>query len=177
MLLPPFQGQNTFNLTVQPNSYGIILGIKKDSYGDYWFNIISKIKQYECKEDENPTSTIKPNFNDFCTDDVSSMDLSPDFKYPSLEELSIVDEYREINHHKYWENKLNEKYPELMEKILDLKPIDNDKPLEWVEIKTGNGLYIGEANNTTRNGRGAYIYDNENVVYIGYWEDNKKEGK
>jgi len=175
MLLPPFQGQNTFNLTVQPNSYGIILGIKKDSYGDYWFNIISKIKQYECKEDENPTSTIKPNFNDFCTDDVSSMDLSPDFKYPSLEELSIVDKYREIDHHKYWENKLNEKYPELMEKILDLKPIDNDKPLEWVEIKTGNGLYIGEANNTTRNGRGAYIYDNENVVYIGYWEDNKKE--
>ena len=60
MLLPPYQNQDKFNFTVGPNSYAIVLGIKKDVYGDHWFNIISKLQQFECKEGESPSSFQKP---------------------------------------------------------------------------------------------------------------------
>ena len=82
--------------------------------------------------------------------------------------LSTVDEYREVDHAKFWEIYLNKKYPKIMELVTKLEPIKNDKKLDWVEIKTGNGTYIGEADYTVRLGRGAYIFDQEKLIWIGY---------
>ena len=180
MLLPPYQNKDKFNFTVGPKSYGIVLGIKKDVYGDHWFNIISKLQQFECKEGESPSSFQKPKFEDFCTEDVSNPETestltSNNTDYPTLEDLSTVDEYRKIDHKKFWENKLKEKYPKIMEEILKLPPIETDKKLDFIELKTNNGFYIGEADHLTRYGRGAYIYEKEGLIFIGYWDNNEKE--
>ena len=174
MLLPPFQGQDNFKLSVGPNSYGIILGIKKDIYGDFWFNVQSKIKQFECREGEDPVKFERPKYDNFCTGDVNTIETTYDFQYSTFDILSAVDQYREVNHSKFWEIKLNDKYPKIMEYINKLTPIETDKKLDWVEIKTGNGTYIGEADYTVRLGRGAYIFDQEKLIWIGYWDDNEK---
>ena len=179
MILPPYKGQDKFNFTVGPNSYEIILGIKKDVYGDHWFNIISKLHQFECNEGEIPSSSTKPNFDDFCKEDVSTTETetsltSNEIIYPSLEDLSTVDEYRKIDHKKFWEKKLKEKYPKIMEEILKLNPMETDKKLDFIELKTNNGKYIGEADHITRYGRGAYIYEKEGLIWIGYWDNNEK---
>ena len=174
MVLPPYEGQDKFKLSVGPNSYGIILGIQKDEYGDHWFNIESKIKQYECREGEDPVKFQRPKYDDYCTSDVNTIETTYDFQYSTFDILSTVDQYREVDHAKFWEIYLNKKYPKIMEFVIALEPIKTDKKLDWVEIKTGNGIYIGESDYLTRYGRGAYLFEHEKLIWIGYWDDNEK---
>ena len=52
--------------------------------------------------------------------------------------------------------------------------METDKKLDFIELKTNNGCYIGEADYLTRYGRGAYIYEKEGLIWIGYWDNNEK---
>ena len=104
---------------------------------------------------------IKPKYNYY----VSSFDI-----------LKNVEEYKTIDYLKILETKFKEKYPVLMETILKLKVREEDKrkKLGWVEIKNKNGLYIGESDYAVKQGRGGYIFLDDNSKWIGYWDDNKK---
>ena len=45
---------------------------------------------------------------------------------------------------KSWYDKLKEKYPIIMEEINKMKPDQDD--LEFMEIETDEGIYVGEGN-------------------------------
>ena len=56
-----------------------------------------------------------------------------------------------------------------MKGILELKPIDDESNVNWVVIKRPTGTYIGQANYSTREGRGGYHFKEDGSTWIGYW--------
>ncbi|MGL4948649.1 MAG: hypothetical protein ACRC42_04735, partial [Mycoplasma sp.] len=174
-LLPPFAGQKVFTFGVPPNSYGIVIGIQNDIYGSHWFNVKSKVKTYQCREGENPIPYNFREFDTFCTSDVNKIEPLYDFSTSTFDVLSKVGNYPVINHNDIWIEHLKKKYPMWMEGILDLKPVDNPSNLlNWIHWKKSNGFYIGQANFTTREGRGAFYFTDDETKWIGYWEKNMK---
>ena len=76
---------------------------------------------------------------------------------------------------KSWYDKLKEKYPIIMEEINKMKPDQDD--LEFMEIETDEGIYVGEGNYGSKEGRGGYIFktgENKDYIWIGYWEEDER---
>jgi len=46
-MLYPFQSESEFNFIVYPKGEYICLGMKKNTYGSYWFNLKSTMKNYK----------------------------------------------------------------------------------------------------------------------------------
>ena len=85
-----------------------------------------------------------------------------------------MNERFKIDRNKIWIDQLSKKYPLVMKGILELKPIDDESNVNWVVIKRPTGTYIGQANYSTREGRGGYHFKEDGSTWIGYWEDNDK---
>ena len=173
-LLPPFKGQTNFNFGVPPNGYAMVLGIQKCMYGTHWFNIESKVETYECREGEDPIKAVRKEFDTFCTNDVNTLEQKYDFITSSFEILSASVSFPTIDRNKIWIEKLSKKYPLIMKAILELKPIEDVSNVNWVVIKRPIGLYVGQANFTTREGRGGFHFNEDGTTWIGYWENNDK---
>ena len=79
---------------------------------------------------------------------------------------------------KSWYDKLKDKYPIIMEEINKMKPGDDDQDdLEFMEIETDEGIYVGEGNFGRKEGRGGYIFktgENKDYIWVGYWEDDER---
>lgn len=173
-LLPPFKGQTNFKFGVPPNGYAMVLGIQKCMYGTHWFNIESKVETYECREGEDPIKAVRKDFDTFCTNDVNTLEQKYDFITSSFEILSANVSFPTIDRNKIWIEKLSKKYPLIMKAILELKPIEDESNVNWVVIKRPIGLYVGQANFTTREGRGGFHFNEDGTTWIGYWENNDK---
>jgi hypothetical protein len=64
-----------------------------------------------------------------------------------------------------------------MEEINKMKPGEDQEDLEFMEIETDEGIYVGEGNYGSKEGRGGYIFktgENKDYIWVGYWEDDER---
>ena len=178
-LLPPYtssssSSSHSFEFWVPPKGYGLILGIQNDQYGTHWFNIESKVETYECDDEYEPDGVIKVNFDTFCKGDIHLLKPECDFITSSFDVLSTVVKYPTVDHNAVWINNLTNKYPFIMNSINELKPVEKEYLLNWVVLMKKNGMYVGQASYTTREGRGGFYYSDDGTMWVGYWEGNNK---
>ena len=182
-LLPPYNNKKDFEIKLDNNSNFIILGIKKQKYGEHWFNLNIEVTQYDNKDnnDNNLKSKINNkdkniiNINSFFSKDITDFELIslnsiPTFSY---EEIKLIQKYPKLNHWELFLEKNRSKYPFLINELSKLNPLDNEK-LDLIEITKHNTIYIGEADYIIRMGRGAMIFLNEGVFYVGYWDNGRQ---
>ena len=187
-LLPPYDNKKNFKMKIDFNSNNIILGIKKEKFGEHWFNLNIEVTQFE----ENSLNTQENNFitvdkekednniqidiNSYFSKDINDFELitgSPTF---SFEELKTIQRYQKLNHWQLFLEKYKEKYPFILNELSKLEPLDNEK-LDLIEITNDNTIYIGESDYVIRTGRGAMIFLNEQAFYVGYWDNGRQYNK
>ena len=187
-LLPPYDNKKNFKMKIDFNSNNIILGIKKEKFGEHWFNLNIEVTQFE----ENSLNTQENNFitvdkekednniqidiNSYFSKDINDFELitgSPTF---SFEELKTIQRYQKLNHWQLFLEKYKEKYPFILNELSKLEPLDNEK-LDLIEICNDNTIYIGESDYVIRTGRGAMIFKNEEAFYVGYWDNGRQYNK
>ena len=187
-LLSPYNNKKDFEIKLDNNNNFIILGIKKQKYGDHWFNLNIEVTQYDNKDnnDNNDNNiNIKSkmnnkdkniiNINSFFSKDITDFELIslnslPTFSY---EEIKLIQKYPKLNHWELFLEKNRNKYPFIINELSQLNPLDNEK-LDLIEITKNNTIYIGEADYIIRMGRGAMIFLNEGVFYVGYWDNGRQ---
>ena len=188
-LFPPYDNVESFKMKINLNSDNIILGIKKEKFGEHWFNLNVEVTQFEennlnnqdnnlitdNKENEN-NNNIKIDINSYFSKDINDFELltgSPTF---SFEELKEIQNYQELDKWELFLEKYKEKYPFIINELEQLEPLDNEK-LDLIEISKDNTIYIGEADYVIRTGRGAMIFLNEEAFYVGYWDNGRQYNK
>jgi len=181
-LLPPYDTKKNFDININNNSKNIILGIKRQKYGEHWFNLDIEVTQFENnKEQENKIKIDKKDEIDINSyfsknnDDFEIITGEPTFSY---EEIKSINNYPKLNHWQLFLEKYKTNYPFIISELEKLNPIDNEK-LDLVEISKNDTIYIGEADYIIRTGRGAIIFNNDGIIYIGYWDNGRqfKKGK
>ena len=158
------------------------MGIKKQKYGEHWFNLNIDVTQYEKNKDKensiNSDNKNEININSYFSKDNSDFEIitgQPTFSY---EEIKTINKYPKLNHWELFLEKNKNKYPFIISELEKLNQIDNEK-LDLIEISKNDTIYIGEADYIIRTGRGAMIFQNEGMIYIGYWDNGRqfKKGK
>ena len=212
-MLYPFQKDTEFNFLVYPKGEYICLGMKKNTYGSYWFNLKSTMKNYKVNTKDIKDLQAKDellNFNykkylvinrNITNNNIENIDKN-EFRFTSISKKEAkarkIYTIKEIN--KLMLIELRKKEPEIVGRLLNLDEPENNDKLIWVYIKKENGFYIGqvreknfnnsnnsgsskevkEMNDSTiiiREGRGAFKYNGpENLLFVGNWKDNKKNG-
>ena len=181
-LLPPNDIKKNFEMNIKSNSSKIILGIKTQKYGEHWFNLTIEVSQFENNtEQENNIIIDKKDeidINSYFSKDNNDLEIitgEPTFSY---EEIKSISYYPKLNHWQLFLEKNSNKYPFIVSELEKLNPIDNEK-LDLIEISKNDMIYIGEADYIIRTGRGAMIFQNEGIIYIGYWDNGRqfKKGK
>ena len=174
-LLSEFKNDNTFNFEVNPNDFESILFIRNKKYGTFKLNIKNEVTQEDCDEAKQREKKRKE-FESFCLPDMSSEAKLDSEKTPSLEELSKVEKYPENDNNKlFLEKNKPEENPNLnLEEILQLEPQEEKNRLGLVKVENEDGVYIGEADYATPQGRGCYIFRNDGQSWIGYFDKGEK---
>ena len=181
-LLPPYDNKKNFEMKINCNTSNIILGIKKEKYGEHWFNLNIEVTQFENiqkkEEKENHNNIIENDINSYFSRDANNFEIITGSPTLSFEEIKEIKEYPKLNHWQLFLEKNKEKYPFIMSELEKLEPLDNEK-LDLIEIKKDNNIYIGEADYIIRTGRGAMIFEKEETFYVGYWDNGRqyKKGK
>ena len=185
-MLYPYENELEFIFTVYPKSENICLAMKKGTYGSYWFNLKSSIKNYKTSNQEELKK--KENFKSFDIKKYIIFDNNKRFNYNYIS----ISKEKALERKKYTEKEINnlmieelkKKEEKLMNKLLELEDIEEENldKLIWVYIKKENGFYIGQAikkeNKIIREGKGVFKYlSPENLTYIGYWKNDMKNGK
>ena len=190
-LLPPYDNNANFQFTVYPNSEVVILGMKKETYGSYWFNLKSSMKMYK-----NSNELLDPNANNFNINDYLPLmnlpenELNSNYKYDytslSLNDAKYRKTYTKQEINKLMISELQKRENNLMDLLLALPPLNdneiNEDELIWVYVQKENGFYIGQAldnvnkeqGKVVRYGRGAFKYNDDNISFVGYWKNNLK---
>ena len=193
-MLPPYENEPDFSFTVYPKSEVICLAMKKETYGSYWFNLKSSMKNYKTStEMKNPNE--KPfDINEFIPilakdEKELNQNYTYDFVSISLEDAKYRKTYTKSEINQLMIGELSKREPKIMELLLKLSPISDtevkEEDLVWVFIQKENGFYIGQAldnfdkdsTNVTRFGRGAFKFGDDGVAFVGYWKNNQKENK
>jgi hypothetical protein len=190
-MLYPYENDIEFCFTVYPKSENICLGMKSGTYGSYWFNLKSSIKNYKTSNQEELKK--RENFKPFNISKYIIYDNNKKFNYNyfsiSKEKAMERKTYTQQEINELMIEELKKKDETLMNQILELDDInDNNLNLIWVYIQKENGFYMGQAkkneNETEiekkiiREGKGAFKYSSpENLTYIGYWKNDMKNGK
>ena len=181
-LLPPYDTKKKFNINIKNNSNEIILGIKKQKYGEHWFNLDIEVTQFENnnEQEKNIINDKKDeiDINSYFSKNNTDFEIisgEPTFSY---EEIKSINNYPKLNHWQLFLEKNKAKYPFIISELEKLNPIDNEK-LDLVEISKNDTVYIGEADYIIRTGRGGMIFKNDGIIYIGYWDNGRqfKKGK
>lgn len=74
-------------------------------------------------------------------------------------------------------NELKTEREYIMELLMKLSPTVDDVCLNWCEIKLKQGTYIGQVNSLNKpQGRGCLYYHTGGRYFIGYWQNELKEG-
>ena len=175
-LLSEFQNQTAFNFVVNPNDFECILFIRDKKYGTFRLNITNEVEQNECEETQKRDKERKE-FDSFCQRDLSSEEKLKSEKTPSLEELTKKENYPECDNNKIFFEKNIEKEKKYFlkyEDIMKLEPQEGKERLGFVRVENEDGVYIGEADYATPQGRGCYIYKNDDQSWLGYFDKGEK---
>ena len=178
-LLPPYDNKNNFEMEIGSNSRNIILGIKREKYGEHWFNLSIEVTQYEnIQNKDNKEINKEIDINSFFSKDSKDFEIISGFPTFSFEEIKLINEYPKLNHWVLFLEKNKDKYPFIIKELEKLESLDNEK-LDLIEITKDNNIYIGEADYIIRTGRGAMIFQKEEAFYVGYWDNGRqyKKGK
>ena len=179
ILLPPYNNNNE-NLicSLGPYNYFSILAIQKNYYRITHFTINIEGKEYQCLEGEKPIEDKERiNFEKFCMKDIEKINMEYDYETLSEDLLKNIN-ISNKNYVNDYMNKLKEKYPIIIEEINKLKNENENEDLNIIKFEDNNGIYIGEGEFNNKNGRGGFIFKNNEVkdfYWIGYWENNKRE--
>ena len=202
-MLYPYQNNTEFNFIVYPKGEYICLGMKKNTYGSYWFNLKSTMKNYKVNSKDIKDLQAKDqlynfNYKSFLTiKDNDNTTEKNEYIFTSMPKKEAksrkIYTIKEIN--KLMLIELRKKEPQIVGRLLNLEEPENNDKLIWVYINKENGFYIGqvkeknlnnnnkegkEMNESTiiiREGRGAFKYNSpENLLFVGNWKNNKKNG-
>ena len=166
-------------MKIDSNTNNIILGIKKEKYGEHWFNLNIEVTQFENiknNEDNKINNNNEIDINSYFSKNNKDFEIisgSPTFSY---EEIKSINEYPKLDHWQLFLEKYKEKYPFIIKELEKLEPLDNEK-FDLIEISKDNTIYIGEADYVIRTGRGAMIFQNEEAFYVGYWDNGRQYNK
>ena len=202
-MLYPFQNESEFNFIVYPKGEYICLGMKKNTYGSYWFNLKSTMKNYkinskDLKDCQDKNSLYNFDFKKYLIIN-NNLNINENnnecIKFNSITKKEAksrkIYTIKEIN--KLMLIELRKKEPEIVGRLLNIEEPENNDKLLWVYINKENGFYLGQVkeknlNNKEgkeigdstiiiREGRGAFKYNSpENLLFVGNWKDNKKNG-
>jgi hypothetical protein len=153
--------------------------MRNEQWKTYWFNLKSSFTNLSCKAGEDPTKTKCINFEHFCAKDVLLDEITDDYYDYFSSGLAEAKKELKFSHIDISEiiiEDLEKQHPVFMEILLKLDPADNDRELTWGKLSYDNGIYVGQFDqNKIRNGRGAYHWLKEGIVYAGYWVNNVRE--
>ena len=174
-LLSEFKNNNIFNFEVNPNDFECIVFIRNKKYGTFKLNLKNEVLQEDCNESKKRQKERKE-FEAFCLSDISNEEKLQSEKTPSLEELSKTEKYPEYDDNKIFfeKNKPEENNNLDLEEILRLEPQEEKNRLGLVKLENEDGVYIGEADYATPQGRGCYIFRDDGQSWIGYFEKGEK---
>ena len=179
-LLYPYSKFENFEIQVLPQNFFLLVGIKIDNTKKNKFEMKSYFKTF--KYDENlieKQENLNINFNDFCSIEVQNDER--DFQYYQyLNDEGIKLESQEFRADKVVYEHLYNNYKTYMDKINELPIINkkDDQKLKFLEQNYLDGVYVGQANEKNiKKGRGALINNINGNYFIGYWKDDKKNGK
>ena len=188
-MLYPFHKDSEFNFNVYPKGEYICLGMKKNTYGSYWFNLKSTMKNYkintkDIKELQDKDELYNFNYEQYLlinnkNNNIENKEINEEcIKFSSMSKKEAksrkIYTIKEIN--KLMLIELRKKEPEIVGRLLNLEEPENNDKLIWVYINKENGFYIGqvkeknvnnykevkEMNDSTiiiREGRGAFKYN------------------
>ena len=183
-LFPPFDNKKQFDMKIESNSNAIIVGIKKEKYGEHWFNLNIEVTQFE-NNNANDNNKIFPNneekeelknitnINSNLSKDNNDFEIISGTPTFSFEEIKVIKNYPKFDHWKLFLEKYKDKYPFIINELEKLESLDNER-LDLIEISKDNTIYIGESDYIIRTGRGAMIFKNEEVFYVGYWDNGRQ---
>jgi hypothetical protein len=174
-LLSEFENPNVFNFTVNPNDFETVLFIRDKKYGTFNLNIKNEVEQENCDEDKKRDKQRRE-FDSYCLSDLSSGEKVDSERTPTLEELSKSEQYPESDNDRIFleKNKTEENKNLDLEQILKLEPPQDKEKLGFVKIDNEDGVYLGEADYATPQGRGSYVFKNDGQSWIGYFENGEK---
>ena len=145
-------------------------------HGTFNLNIKNEVEQEGC--DENKLRNRKRReYNSYCTD-LSNGEKPDGERTPSLEQLSQSLGYPEVDNDRLFldKNKTEENKNLNLDEILNLQPPEDKEKLGFVKIDNEDGVYLGEADYATPQGRGSYMFKNDGQSWVGYF-DNGEKGK
>lgn len=181
-MLSPHNEKGAFDYLVPPSGYNIILGMITDSKKlKNTFKLKTKAVYVNGTPKDYVDEIENVNIEDYINISVAQQtidDITTYYDYTSmgLTEAKEQMKFEVLDMAKMTVDKLQKEEPKLVQKILSLSPVSNDKDLSWCVKKYKNGRYIGQVNkNSKKEGRGAYIELGE--CYIGYWVDDSKSGE
>ena len=174
-LISEFKNESLFNFDVNPNDFECILFLRDKKYGTFRLNIKNEVEQEECEETKKRSKPRKE-FESFCLGDIFNEEKLQSEKTPSFEDLTKEQKYPEYeNEKKFLEiNKPQENTNLDFDEILKLEPQPGKERLGLVKLENEDGVYIGEADYATPQGRGCYIFKNDGQSWIGYFEKGEK---
>ena len=159
-MLYPFQNNTEFNFIVYPKGEYICLGMKKNTYGSYWFNLKSTMKSYkinikDLKEFQEKDELLNFDFKKYLIINNNNINLNNSFdnnynndfiKFNSISKKEAksrkIYTIKEIN--KLMLIELRKKEPESVGRLLNIEEPENNDKLLWVYINKENGFYIGQ---------------------------------
>lgn len=183
-LLPPNEGKEKADFMVPPMGTGIIVGMRTEQWGQYWFNLQTSYTTYPCNVGEQPVDVKKPDLNIYLNTDLHQDDLNDtyyDYHSTTIEESKKQMKFNSININEIKMDLLRKENPELLDLILSMEPLKSNQEYIWGKLLYENGFYLGEFitkdTQKVREGRGAYYWNNDGSLFVGYWKDSLKEKK
>ena len=176
-LLPPYDKKDKFTFEIGPNDFGVIIGIQKQKFGKFSFNLkVEDAEQIECKEGDKPVKITRAPFDSFCTSNLDSLPLLTGDNTKTLEEVAHVEQYPTVNHVKKFIEVIKTQYPLIADALLKLKrrEKDKDKKLGLIQLDKDNGVYIGEGDYNVPQGRGCFYFKTDGKIWIGYFDNGEK---
>ena len=176
---PKLNQKEPFTLYLEKKNYAMIIAIRNKKYGQFIFNTKIESEEYDY-EDKNPklenSEKKLKNYQNLFINDKNNLEKITNKEIGSIEELSKKEEYPIIEHGKIFAEKYK-KRSKLIEEVVNMEQDENNeknKNLRWVKIKKENGIYLGEAEQNLPQGRGCFIYNGDNLQWIGYFENGEK---
>ena len=172
-LLPPYNKNKKFLFRVNPNSYVAVLGMQKEEYGTHWFNLKSKINQMPVdtlkEEIRNPVANPNTLYNTEVDNSMNQPDYITTSYDVAIEQTKFPIGKNVKNVHL---NKLKQNYNRLMNTFKKSFPSEmKNNKLVPTEIKKGELSFFGESNPKTKEGRGVFYDEKNDMILVTTWKD------
>jgi len=184
-MLPPYSRDTATTLFCPPGQETLLIGLKTRDSGSFWFKIDDETKsrsgpfEEESKNLNNKNSEI--NFDLYDEKILNDFVQKDYYQYvaPTIKEAKIVLKFPKLDIYEISQKNLSKKFPEKMQKVLELQEISYDKiqgRVLWKKIPASNGYYICEYHEKEGIlGRAIFTFD-DNSYFKGIYLKNIREG-